>query len=183
MNHFKAMSLATMCGVLTQPAALAEAFIKEPAPAVIMNKASYVSPETMAAFKAQLDEGKRLITMLTETAEQRYAQIVGMQNDVARESISPEERSKAENCEMFLRFMEVAAKETWQEKGLPEFVGMEMKSYWRMIVSARSAVTNLNSYMKQLFDVPRVFESNINFDALRELSESTTKKLGSINLH
>lgn len=182
MNKVNIMSLAA-CGVLAQPSAMAEMFIQPPAPVIYRSDADVLSHEKLAEFIEQLSVGKALVTRITENADNLYFNLIEMSTDEARSALSATDVKHSQASELFLRGFEIEINSVSEMEGMPDFIASEMKSYCRMIAKARSVVTRLNGYVKQLTKQPKTFESEINFDALRELASATSEKLSTKQFH
>ncbi|MFZ4835888.1 hypothetical protein [Rouxiella sp. Mn2063] len=183
MNKVNIMSLATVCGVLAQPTAMAEAFIQSPAPVVYRSDADGLSHEKLAEFTEQLSIGKSLVKYITENADNLYFNLIEMSADEARIALSATDIKNSQASEFFLRAFEIEINSASEKEGMPDFIVSEMKSYGRLIARSRSVVTRLNGYVKQLSHQPKTFESEINFDALRELASATSEKLSTKQFH
>lgn len=182
MNKVNIMSLAA-CGVLAQPTAMAETFIQSPAPVIYRSDADGLSHQKLAEFIEQLSVGKALVTRITENADNLYFNLIEMSADEARMALSATDVKLSQASELYLRGFEIEINSVSEMEGMPDFIAAEMKSYGRLIAKARSVVTRLNGYIKQLNQQPKTFESEINFDAVRELASSTSDKLSSKQFH
>lgn len=184
MNPLNVMTLATLCGALAQPAVMAQEFIMQPAPVLDSSfENDSVSPNGMEKFAHELSIGKEAVSKLTEQADFYYAALINESSDGARVLVAENGTETTEACEMFLRAFEVAVKKIAEQSDLPAFVITEMRSYWRAVAKARSAVTRLNNYTKSLVEAPKVFEGSTNLEHLRVLASMTTEKLGSMSFH
>lgn len=183
MKKVNMMSLAAVCGALAQPTAMAETFIQTPAPVICRNSNDATSPEKLAEFIEQINIGKSLVTAITENADSLYFHLIEMGADAARLNLSESDIQHYQASEMFFRGFEIAIKSVYEMNGMPDFIVSELKSYGRLIAKARSVVTRLNGYVKQLTQQPKTFESGIDFDGLRELASSTSEKLLAKQFH
>lgn len=183
MNRVNVMSLATVCGALAQPTAMAETFIQSPAPVIYRSDADSLSHAKLAEFIEQLSVGKALVTRITENAAALYFNLIEMNTDEARMTLDASDIKHSQASELFLRGFEIEINSVSEREGMPDFIVSEMKSYGRLIAKARSVVTRLNGYVKQLTQQPKTFQSEINFGALRELASSTSDKLSSKQFH
>lgn len=183
MNSLYAIKLATLCGVLAQPGAMAETFIQPPAPMVFCSNADEKMHEQLARFIEQVNIGKAMLVDFTENAESMYFDLIEMNTDKARAALTPSHVEHCRASEMFMRGFEIEINAVAEMEGMPEFIVSEIKAYGRNIAKARSVITRFNRYVKQLTQQPDTFESSINFDALKELASYTTKNLLDKQLH
>ena len=100
-----------------------------------------------------------------------------MSSEDARVIVNESGTSSYEGSEMFIRALEIFAKNTAEENIDNEAVHGEIVKYWKSAAKARYEISRLNGFVRQLTSVPKVFESEINFNSLRDLSNYTTNKI------
>lgn len=179
MNPLNAITFAALCGPLAQPAAMAQAFIIQPAP--VMSNTSQHSP-SIEDFGRGLEAGREVLNKLTIAVDDFYLILIGMSSDHARQAVEHNGMDTTEACELFLRAFEEEVKATLSQN-LPEFVAGELKSYWRHVAKARSSVTRLNDFAKSLKKVPETFHGTSDLDGLAALAKHTTEQLKILPLH
>lgn len=118
-----------------------------------------------------------IINQLTIGANQLYYNLISMNSDKALNMVMQSDPAKYEHSEIFIRAFEFAVKKTAEEHQGNKRLHKEIISYWKCIAKARSEITRLNHLVKQLTTVPETFESNMNFQSLRELAEYSTDKV------
>lgn len=184
MNPFNVMTFATLCGVLSQPAVMAQEFIEQPAPVIGSRFDTQTpSPEVMERFSHEIKEAKQAVYRLTEKVDEYYKILVESSTDEARGCVAENGTEMSEACEMFLRAFEVEVRRTAEQRDLPDFVISEMMAYWRIVAKARSVVTRLNRYAKSLIEEPKVYEGFADLNQVKELASYTSKKMGSMSFH
>lgn len=114
---------------------------------------------------------------LAGMAGRLYLELLSMSTEDARDVVRDSGISSYENSEMFIRALEIFAKNTVEENVSNEVVHGEIVKYWKSVAKARYEISRLNGFVKQLTFSPKVFESEISFNALRDLSNHTTNKI------
>lgn len=186
MNFFTVAKFAMLSAAMPQPAASAQMFATLPVSAIGRTGETEVSPELMAKFTDELAAGKSAVESLTDQANAFYLKLLELSNDStdkARSALEGQDLSEYEACEMFMRAFEITLKKVADDSNLPSFVSSEMNAYWRKVAKARSIVTKVNNYVKQLTQDAVTFESDIDLQGLRYLADYTTEKLGSKSFH
>lgn len=126
---------------------------------------------------SDLHEKTEFVNMLAGMTSKLYFNLLSMSTDDAREVIIESGASNYENSEMFIRALEIFAKNAADENSSNEAIHDDMVKYWKSIAKARYEISRLNNFVKQLTTTPKTYESDIDFAALRELAKYATDKV------
>lgn len=124
------------------------------------------------------------VKKLTKVAQELYFSLLSEDTSVASQIVMESGKDKFEHCEMFIRLFECAVRESAEENKKNEYLHGEILKYWRSIAKARYEISRLNNFVKQLTTIPKTYESDIDFVALKELAKYATGKVisGKYNL-
>lgn len=117
------------------------------------------------------------VKKLTEAAHELYFSLLNENTSVASRIVLDSGKDKFEHCEMFIRLFECAVRESAEENKKDEYLHGEILKYWHSIAKARYEIVRLNNFVRQLTVFPKTFESEIDFDSLKQLSDHTTEKI------
>lgn len=131
----------------------------------------------IAQLKAEYAERIQIVDKLSEEINAYYFSLLEMSESQIRGSIIQNGLDENKACENALRGFEGVLKVRVKQADLPKEERGEMLSYLHSVATARHAIARLNDLSRQLFTMPKTYESDINFIALRELADHTTNKL------
>lgn len=131
---------------------------------------------TISKLKSEYAEKRQIVEMLAEQIDTYYFNLLEMDESQIRGVMLQNGLSENSACESALRGFEKILKVRIKQEDMPDVERDEMTSYLRSVANARSAIARLNDLTRQLFAIPKTFESAINFDGLKALSEYTTHK-------
>ncbi|MCX2589727.1 hypothetical protein GWI67_08165 [Proteus sp. G2672] len=126
---------------------------------------------------SDLHEKIECVNNLTSMASDLYFSLLSMSTDEARKIIAESGANNYENSEMFIRALEIFAKNTAEENTGNVAIYSDIVEYWKSIAKARYEISRLNNFVKQLTVIPKTYESDIDFSALKELAQYATGKV------
>lgn len=145
------------------------------------NKESHVMKnnviDNVTELKAEYAKRSQIVDKLADEINEYYFNLLEMDAYQANGVMLQNGLDENKACETALRGFENVLKVRIKQDDLSDEEKTEMKSYLRTVAKARHAIARLNDLSRQLFEIPKTFESEINFNALSELADYTTKKL------
>ncbi|EGY1757131.1 TPA: hypothetical protein JDC18_003787 [Salmonella enterica subsp. houtenae] len=138
-----------------------------------------------ALSKDQMDHDLQValsaIQDLTKMLRYSYRVLANAHDENVSKVLAIVDQEKSQLIEHQLRGLEGAMRVAFKES-TDDFKEMAKKAYV-VVAEARSAVTNLNSLIKQRTISPDVFDSSVDMTGLRTLAEHGTKVFHSGNFH
>lgn len=175
MNPFVKQCLATILagGILSVPSySLADSCDNKESRVMKNNVISDISQ-----LKAEYAERIQIVDKLSDEINAYYFSLLEMSEGQIQGNIIQNGLDENKACENALRGFEGVLKVRVKQSDLPKDERDEMVSYLHSVATARHAIARLNDLSRQLFTMPKTYESDIDFIALRELADHTTKKL------
>lgn len=133
--------------------------------------------DNVTELKAEYAERNQIVANLADQINAYYFSLLEMDENQIRGVMIQNGLEENKACEAVLRGFENVLKVRVKQDDLSDEEKTEMKSYLRTVAKARYAIARLNDFSRQLFTIPKIFESDIDFNALRELADYTTKKI------
>ncbi|WP_163768492.1 hypothetical protein [Providencia stuartii] len=133
--------------------------------------------DNVTELKAEYAERNQIVANLADQINAYYFSLLEMDEDQTRGVMIQNGLEENKACEAVLRGFENVLRVRVKQDDLSDEEKMEMKSYLRTVAKARYAIARLNDFSRQLFTIPKTFESDIDFNALRELADYTTNKI------
>lgn len=124
-----------------------------------------------------LREKTERVIELAGMASELYRELLSMDIESAKNTVNDSGLSYFDGSEMFIRALEILVRNTAEENANNASLHGEIVKYWKGVAKARYEISRLNGFVKQLTTTPTVFDSEIDFSALRELSVYTTNKI------
>lgn len=126
---------------------------------------------------SDLHEKTEYVNNLTGMASELYFNLLAMSTEDARKVVVDSGANNYENSEMFIRALEIFAKNAAEENSSNKAIHDDIVKYWKSIAKARYEISRLNNFVKQLTTIPKTYESDIDFAALKELAKYATDKV------
>ncbi|WP_369471681.1 hypothetical protein [Providencia huaxiensis] len=133
--------------------------------------------DNVTELKSEYAERNQIVNKLADEINAYYFNLLEMDDYQAHGVMLQNGFDENKACEAALRGFENVLKVMVKQGDLSDEEKTEMKSYLRTVAKARYAIARLNDFSRQLFTIPKTFESDIDFNALGELADYTTKKI------
>lgn len=119
-----------------------------------------------------VDEAMNTINGLRDLLEKAYWNLHDSDEHAAYVVIGLLNPQKVDLCELQLRTLEATLKDSYHEANKQQ--QSELKSVLIAVAKARSAAANLNGLIAQMINIPKLYESSINMEALAALADHGT---------
>ncbi|PHM62580.1 hypothetical protein [Xenorhabdus ishibashii] len=131
-------------------------------------------------LKTQYQQRRIIVDSLANEISEYYLNLLSLDKGQIHGVMLQNDLEMNKACEATIRGFEQGLK-AMLKQDRPDEEKQEMKLYLKSVAKARFEIARLNDLSRQLFNLPNIYKSDINRDALSELAAYTTEKIKSGN--